>query len=325
MPNNKKWSAARLASAVLLGAGLSASYAFLINPTSLLYRSYLCWRHAVSSVNCLSSAPYDFVRDIEGVRYEGNTGDLIDINVLYFGAFEKNVLFFLRDAMRSIYSNRGVFVDIGANTGQHSLYMSRYASEVHAFEPWEPVLKRFRHMVAVNGRRNIVIHPVGLGHERSKKPFYKPGDGNLGTGSFVEGFTPANSYEGELEIQTGDEALAAAGVKSVALIKMDIEGYEKFALMGLRRTLLRDRPIVEFELTANPNSPVSIKGAQELAGLFPENYNFLIFSEGTNRMTGAYVLKPIEAAVRFDALAQYDLVAYPTEIAGRFPFKSTRR
>jgi FkbM family methyltransferase len=181
-------------------------------------------------------------------------------------------------------------------------------------------------MVAVNGAQNIVIHPVGLGHERSKKPFYKPGNRNLATGSFVEGFTPENSYEGELEIQTGDEALAAAGVKSVAIIKMDIEGYEKLALLGLRRTLLRDRPIVEFELTANPNSPVSIKGAQELADLFPKNYKFLVFYDnGTSRMTGAYSLNPIESIVRFDAWAQYDMVAYPAEIGDKLPFKSPRR
>lgn len=82
-------------------------------------------------------------------------------------------------------------------------------------------------MVEINQIKNIVIHPFGLGDENSKKPFFKPPDHNLATGSFVKGFIENNSYEGELEVQSGDDALAKAGVTSVALIKMDIEGYEK--------------------------------------------------------------------------------------------------
>jgi len=145
-------------------------------------------------------------------------------------------------------------LDIGANTGQHSLFMSRYAKEIHAFEPWEPVIKRFRRMVEHNHIKNIVIHPFGLGDENSKEPFFRPPDINLGMGSFVEGFQENNSYEGELEIRIGDEALQKAGVMSVSLIKMDIEGYEKPALKGLRRTLQRHRPIVEFELSVDPRA-----------------------------------------------------------------------
>ncbi len=51
------------------------------------------------------------------------------------------------------------------------------------------------------------IHSYGLGDENSKKPFFRPPDTNLGTGSFVEGFRSDNSSEGELEIQRGDEFL----------------------------------------------------------------------------------------------------------------------
>ncbi len=161
------------------------------------------------------------------MRYQGNTGNYIDSHIFFYGAFEKPILFFLRDIMKSAYSNQGVFLDIGANTGQHSLFMSRYSKEIHAFEPWQPVIRRFQRMVEINQIKNIVIHPFGLGDENSKKPFFKPPDHNLATGSFVKGFIENNSYEGELEVQSGDDALAKAGVTSVALIKMDIEGYEK--------------------------------------------------------------------------------------------------
>jgi FkbM family methyltransferase len=79
--------------------------------------------------------------------------------------------------------------------------------------------------------------PFGLGDENLKTPFYKPSDKNLGTGSFVENFNAENSFEGELDIQVGDDAVAKAHIDSVAVIKMDIEGYENPALRGLQRTL----------------------------------------------------------------------------------------
>ena len=58
-------------------------------------------------------------------------------------------------------------------------------------------------MVEANHIKNIVIHPVGLGNEDAKEPFYKPPQDNLGAGSFISGFNPNTSYAGELEIQIG--------------------------------------------------------------------------------------------------------------------------
>jgi FkbM family methyltransferase len=288
---------------------------------AILYRSdyervqgiYLCWKQAVSLTSCFTGGDIDFVADLDGVRYQGNLGNYVDSQIFYYGAYEKPNLFLLRDLMRSVYANQGTFIDIGANTGQHSLFMSRHSKEVHAFEPWEPVLKRFRRMVEANGIKNIAIHPFGLGNENSKKPFFKPSEKNLGTGSFVEGFRADNSYEGDLEIRVGDDAFEQANIKSVSVIKMDIEGYEKLALQGLRRTLRQHRPIVIFEITANPRSPVSIKSQEELRALFPEQYEFSLVSERSDPATGAYYLGSIDGVVRFDHAEQHDLVAYPAE------------
>jgi len=191
--------------------------------------------------------------------------------------------------------------------------MSRHAKEIHSFEPWEPVLKRLRRHIEINRIKNVVIYPFGLGNENSKQPFYAPPADNLGMGSFVKEFASPNPPEGVLEIRVGDEVLEKAGVTSVALIKMDIEGYEKLALKGLKRTLRRHRPIVEFELTADPKSPVSIKSYDELQSLFPENYEFLTFTEGGDSLTGAYVLAPIAELLRYDKSEQHDIVAYPIE------------
>lgn len=306
-------------------AGLTTAFLillyFYLTDYDRLHRTYLCLKQATSIAACYRGDNVDFVVNIDGILYEGNLRNGIDNDIFYYGAYEKPILFWLRDVIRATYANQGTFIDIGANTGQHSLFMSRYAKAVHAFEPWEPVLKRFRRMVTNNDIKNIAIYPFGLGDENSKKPFYKPPADNLGSGSFVEGFGKNNSYEGELEIRVGDEALEKAGVKSVALIKMDIEGYEKPALKGLRRTLQAHRPIVEFELSIDPKSPVSIKNKDELTALFPEGYEFLVFSDKNDASTGTYFLVPITEVLRFDRAQQFDMVAYPKEKINGIPLK----
>lgn len=298
--------AAAITAAALIG------FLFATNQQQLR-QTYLCWKQAVSLISCYHTGPFDFVADIDGVKYAGNTGNYVDNQIFFDGAFEKPNLFLLRDLMRSVFAGQGTFIDIGANTGQHSMMISRYSKEVHAFEPWEPVLKRFRQMVERNGIKNISIHAYGLGDENSKKPFFKPPESNFGTGSFVEGFKSDNSPEGELEIAKGDDAFARERITSVSVIKMDIEGYEKPALRGLRLTLIKHRPILVFEVTTNPRSSVSIKSKEELVGLFPEKYEFLVISGKSDPMTGVYFLEPIDGIVRFDQTEQHDLVAYPIE------------
>jgi FkbM family methyltransferase len=278
--------------------------------TDNLHSAYRCLRQAPRFfLSCYRfHGRFDFSVDLFGLIYEGNTGNYIDREIYYNGAYERSILFLLRDLMTNAYSTKGVFLDIGANTGQHSLFMSRYANQIHAFEPYAPVLQRFRMLVEKNRIQNIVIHPVGLGNENSDLPFYKPPDYNLGSGSFVDGFWSANSYMGLLPIRIGDEELAFSGVKSVAVIKMDIEGYEKPALQGLWNTLIKNRPFVVFELSTNPAIKVSIKTKEELKSLFPENYEFFAI-----RGLGEYRLVDIAENVHFDQIKQNNVLAYPIE------------
>ncbi len=301
----------KLTATALLAAFLCTGYIYFFEPERWRLMA-VCFTRAPSIAACVRD-DFDFTAEFFGMRLEGNVSNLIDRRIFYYGAFEKANLFVLRDLMVSVSGGEGIFIDIGANIGQHSLFMSRYAKVVHAFEPWEPVLQRFRRMVEINGIKNIAIHPYGLGDENSKKPFFKPPDSNLGAGSFVEGFSSENSRAGALQIEKGDDAFAKEQITAVTLIKMDIEGYEKLALLGLRQTLMKQRPILLFEMTTNPQSPVSIKGEAELKSLFPEKYEFLLVSERSNPLTGAYLLEPIEGIVHFDRAEQHDLVAYPIE------------
>jgi FkbM family methyltransferase len=258
------------------------------------------------------------------MQYEGNTNNYVDLHILAFGAYEKHILYFLRDVMESTSPNHGVFIDVGANTGQHSLFMSGYAREVHAFEPYEPVLQRFRRMIEINHIRNIKIYPVGLGNKDAKIPFFKPPEVNQGTGSFVEGFYEQNSNYKELEIVVGDEALEKAGVSRADVFKIDVEGYEKPVLQGLNRTLTTNRPVVHFELTVKPTEPSTFKSREELLSVFPKNYKFLTFDSSSDLYTGFYQLSDLNRIINFSVLSRYDVVAYPAEKENQIPHRSAR-
>lgn len=310
----------RLALTALCTAIVCLLY-FYVFENIKLYFIYRCLTGTRDWYSCYSGKEVQFSTDFFGMKYEGNTKNGLDREVLIYGAYEKPILYFLRDVMQSVYSNEGVFLDVGANTGQHSMFMSRYAREVHAFEPYEPVLERFRKMIDLNHISNIMIHPVGLGNENITKPFHKPPEHNLGAGSFVEGFAPGNSFYGSLKIVVGDDVLAKADVNSVALIKMDIEGYEKFALQGLARTLRVSRPIVVFELTYDPKSTVGFKGQEDMRRAFPKDYEFLQLLEA-DLYTGLYRLNEIDPGAHFEVGGRYNFVACPSELKSRIPRRS---
>jgi FkbM family methyltransferase len=254
----------------------------------------------------------DFEIDFFGFRYEGNTGNLVDAHAYYFGAYEKPELYFLRDTLLALGSS-SVVIDVGANTGLYSLFASRYANQVHAFEPYPPVLSRLRRVIETNEVPNITVHAVGLGASEANLRFYSPPEGNLGTGSFLQGFATGNrdAHE-ELPIVAGDAYLSRTGITRVDFIKMDIEGYEKPALTGLQQTLQRHRPIVLLEISIDPALPLLFRSMKELTSCFPGDYEFFAISD-RNLGSGAYRLGSLR--VSFDRAGRVNVVARPRDKA----------
>jgi len=278
---------------------------------------------------CQEGEPPDlpFETGFFGLRYQGNLKNNIDFNVFYYGAFEKPLLFFLRDCLQAIHRSPSVFCDIGANIGQHSLFMSRVADGVHAFEPYDVVRQRLEQQVALNQLDNVFIHPVGLGETEQQLPFYAPTGRNQGIGSFDASTTvKGNRNIGELALVSGDSYFQQRSITSIDLIKIDVEGFEKSVLRGLQKTLAANRPVVVFEMTHG--SAISIQSQEELGTLFPDNYRFFTFDlrkpdgskarrrEAKARSTGHYRLVPF--GFQFNN-GQDDIVCCPEEYVGMLP------
>jgi FkbM family methyltransferase len=277
-----------------------------------LYRSKI-----LNSSNTFS-LPFEI--DFYGMRYKGDITNSIDFHCYFYGAFEKGHLFFWNDVARAIYNNNGVYVDIGANQGHHSLFMSSRSKVVYSFEPYEKVRKKIVEKIQLNHINNIIIHDVGLGDKDEIMQFFAPNGSNLGLGSFVK------NQKGRLEtgipvrIVAGDEYFNNTIPDEIHMIKIDVEAFEKTVIRGLNKTIEKYRPIIVVELEIGLDC--SFHSDSELKAHFPSHYKFYIFDmwdnngkkdkrkEGRFRKKGTYKLKALD----FDLLKeQADIIAFPEE------------
>ena len=229
---------------------------------------------------------YAFSKDFYGLKYKGNLNNNIDANVFFYGAFEKPLLFFLRDTLNALITEtpKAIFMDIGANVGHHSIFLSKFASQVLAFEPYPKVNMQFKQQIAHNNISNIQIFENGLSDRRETLNYYAPTGNNEGIGSFDESsIGKGNTSYGKLELQEGDQVIESDSWKNIKLIKIDVEGFEKKVIKGLSRTIEEERPVIVCEITYGQQ--LSFVSIEQLKSYLPKNYEILTFN--TRKLDGS--------------------------------------
>lgn len=283
---------------------------------------------------------YSFEKEFFGLKYQGNLNNNIEFNIFYFGAFEKPLLFFLADTIRRINleyrdstEQSGCFCDIGANLGQHSLFMSRLVKQIHAFEPFPKALERFQHHVELNQIHNIRLHPVGLSDTNENLTFYAPQSRNQGIGSFDPSTMQKGNVASEkLEVVKGDDYFTKMKINCLDIVKLDVEGFEKKVLVGMQRVLMKHRPIIVCEVSYGKE--VSFNSIQQLRETLPEEYQLFTFNtrkpDGSKarkrgakaRKTGTYQLVPF---IQWRLSGQDNVIACPKEKQRILPMQGIGR
>lgn len=220
---------------------------------------------------------FEFEIDFFNCKYNGNLNCYIDWMVYFFGAYEKQTIYLYRDIVNK--KNQSVFIDIGANIGHHSLFMSNYCAQVHSFEPYAKVSDKLKQKISKNEVKNITLHPVGLGEKNEELPFYAPQGANTGTGSFVSTHSSSNQEYGVLKIVDAGEYISNLLLAKIDLIKIDVEGYEKSVLLGLKNILKKYEPTVVMEFSNTTKE--SFSSLDELLAMFPKTYKVKRIIENT--------------------------------------------
>lgn len=252
----------------------------------------------------------EFVTDFFGLKYKGNLNSYIDWSVFFYGAYERENLLFLK-ALIDGKSNT-VFIDIGANVGVHSLFMSQFCREVHAFEPNPTVGNKLVEKIELNAINNIVVHGVGMGIDDEELPYFAPKGNNEGTGSFIEGYSQNNEDNGILlTLVQGDRFFSKLGLRKIDLIKVDVEGFEKNVLTGLKQTIEQYRPIIFLEFSEATRKSFSC--LDEFMELFPKGYEVMKVS-GNNACCGIFN-SPKCNLVNFDfQVSRGDILIFPLDM-----------
>ncbi|MEI9416241.1 FkbM family methyltransferase [Mesorhizobium sp. Cs1321R2N1] len=136
-----------------------------------------------------------------------------------------------------------VFVDIGANIGNHSIFMSKFCSpsEVIVFEPNPKAIEILKINLALNGCANVNPAYLGLAlsSESNLADVFYPISNNMGQAQMLK------ADHGAIKCIPGDVFLRQ---KPIGFIKIDVEGAEFDVLKGIQETVELWRPGILIEV-----------------------------------------------------------------------------
>ena len=141
------------------------------------------------------------------------------------------------------YKDR-IALDIGANLGLFTFFMSKYSRKVFAFEPNPYPLRYLPSLIDENVE--LIKVAVGKKNELLDLLIPKSDKGWSSNGATLKNISVKNGIKIKVECRTID----SFNFSNVGLIKIDVEGAEKEVLMGARNTIIDNKPnlIIENEL-----------------------------------------------------------------------------
>ncbi len=146
-------------------------------------------------------------------------------------SFEKRGIYQLTERFFLHYLKPGqVIVDVGANIGYYTLLSAEKvgpSGHVYAFEAHPKSYKYLNKNISLNGYKNVVSVQTALGDKLGKIKFSNQSKDDMNSVSVDGGI--------EVPLDLLDNHLIS--VKKIDLLKVDVEGYEKFVLLGARGTL----------------------------------------------------------------------------------------
>lgn len=155
----------------------------------------------------------------------------------------------------------GTALDVGANIGNHSLWLARFFHRVVAFEPNPVCVHLFEATILMNQLHNVTLLAQGLSDREGPALLHSTLQGNLGGSSLSATARTSATHSFPVRLTRGDDALIPiTDLPPVRLVKLDIEGHENAALRGLEQTLRRYQPLVLFESmqASGPGGSVAI-------------------------------------------------------------------
>ena len=163
--------------------------------------------------------------------------DYIGRAAFYVGDLDRKITWICKQIV-----NKGdTVIDIGANIGQVSVLLSKLVGsegKVYSFEPNPELCDCLYKVIERNKLSNVTLYPVALGKVEGNLTLRIPKI-NQGKGSLVR-HTKASSEDVDIidvPVQTLSNILENEQIKSIELIKIDVEGFEAEVFDGAEKVL----------------------------------------------------------------------------------------
>jgi len=193
------------------------------------FREYIPLRWLI-----LNSVDGKIQKDIFGSQMILDLNDRgISRELALYGYHEKNSTKFVK----TIICPGMNILEVGANIGYYLMIEGKMAgpdAKIYAFEPSPYNIDCLKKNLTLNNYTNVSIYPYAAGETEFETNFYISRRSNLSS------FAPMkdNSQIVKVKVVKLDNFLAD---KRVDFIRMDIEGYEREALLGLKETLRSEK------------------------------------------------------------------------------------
>ena len=194
-----------------------------------------------------------------GLSFFVHHRDTIGRHIAKYGTHEPLVTRWMADYLGA--SGRGIVVDVGANLGWHALHAARHPNveTVVAFEPDPFNAWLLERNLSENAIGNVIVDSRAVGAAPGVAKLYRYKSANFGRHSLA-----ADHGHGSRSVPVTDIDGALANLhlidKPVALIKIDVEGYEPAVIAGAARTLERtDAVILEYSPELSQSGGLSVR------------------------------------------------------------------
>lgn len=133
-------------------------------------------------------------------------------------------------ALRDLDLHDGTILDVGANTGYTAAWFSTIAERVYAFEPDPLNVELLREQIRIRGLTNVEVRLSAVGDSVGKVEFHLKERG----GHHALSDVGASRTTGKIEVPctTVDRVMQDEAIETVALLKVDVEGFEPEVLRG---------------------------------------------------------------------------------------------
>ncbi len=242
------------------------------------------------------SAPTVDAREkFHGYRMRLDLADFFQRIAYFLGSFhEYDVLSAVGNALRP----GDAFVDGGANIGLVTLHAAGFVGptgRIDAFECNPRVLERLHWHVRANGLTQVVVHHLALGETEESLQVRLPGFDNAANATL--GGIPyryGNDYVdlGAVHVVRGDDVLNQDDRRPLT-IKLDVEGFEVKALVGLLETIKKRRPAIITEVNGETLAHCGNHANQMYQILWPLGYRLFAIDRAAFRGRHRLWLHPL--------------------------------